>query len=43
MRTKYADLLSRVEKEKELTDEIAKGLDKAVEEFLKEFEKTVQA
>jgi len=43
IRTKYADLLSRVEKEKELTDEIAKGLDKAVEEFLKEFEKTVQA
>jgi len=42
MRTRYADLLAKVEKEKELTEEIAKGLDKAIEEFLSDFRKTVQ-
>ncbi|MEA2062539.1 MAG: F0F1 ATP synthase subunit alpha [Gemmatimonadota bacterium] len=41
MRTKYADLLGKVEQEKQLTDEIAKALDKAIEEFMAGFVKSL--
>ena len=42
MRTKYSEVLTKLEKEKELTDEIVKEMDKVIGEFMGEFEKTVK-